>query len=101
MPRDHALDFVLVEFGRVREGHPSRDPSEMAARAAELADDYLAREKLERHAVPADTRHLLLLLAEGMHLYPEELDTLSHFLHNRQEHLQGQGSPAAQGFFTS
>ncbi|XP_031420770.1 nuclear receptor coactivator 5 isoform X2 [Clupea harengus] len=88
MPRDQALDFVLVEFGRVRDSLPCRDPGELAVRAAELADDYLAREKLQRHAVPADTRHLLLLLAEGVHLYPEELDTLSHFLHSRQEHLQ-------------
>ncbi|XP_076123697.1 uncharacterized protein LOC143103754 isoform X3 [Alosa pseudoharengus] len=94
MPRDHALDFVMVEYGRVRDGKPVRDPGELAVRAAELADDYLARDKLERHAVPAATRHLLLLLAEGVHLYPEELDTLSHFLHSRQEHLQA--SAAAQ-----
>ncbi|XP_076123689.1 uncharacterized protein LOC143103754 isoform X2 [Alosa pseudoharengus] len=94
MPRDHALDFVMVEYGRVRDGKPVRDPGELAVRAAELADDYLARDKLERHAVPAATRHLLLLLAEGVHLYPEELDTLSHFLHSRQEHLQAAAQEA-------
>ncbi|XP_063052920.1 nuclear receptor coactivator 5 isoform X2 [Engraulis encrasicolus] len=110
MPREQALDFVLVEFGRVR-GHAAlaalahstrQEPAEVSSRAAELTDDFLAREKLERHPVPEDTRHLLLLLAEGAHLYPEEVDTLTHFLHERQEHLEassasGEGEPQRRG----
>ncbi|XP_058243190.1 nuclear receptor coactivator 5 isoform X2 [Hemibagrus wyckioides] len=88
MPREQALDFVMVEYGRASGARRQRDPAEAAARASELSDDYLERAKLERHAVPSATRHLLLLMAEGLHLYPEELDSIAAYVHNRQDHLQ-------------
>uniref|UniRef100_A0AAY5KYR8 Uncharacterized protein n=1 Tax=Esox lucius TaxID=8010 RepID=A0AAY5KYR8_ESOLU len=90
MPKDHAMDFVMAEYGRgLGERAQQKDPAEMGARAAELADDYLEREKVERHAVPSDTRRLLFFLAEGVHLYPEEINTVMEYLRNRQDHLQG------------
>ncbi|CAB1313892.1 unnamed protein product [Coregonus sp. 'balchen'] len=89
MPKDHAMDFVMAEYGRgLGERTQQKDPAETGARAAELVDDYLEREKMERHAVPSDTRQLLFFLAEGVHLYPEELSTITEYLRNRQDHLQ-------------
>ncbi|XP_052438886.1 nuclear receptor coactivator 5 [Carassius gibelio] len=88
MPKEQALEFVLVEFRRLSGSRQVLDPTEAAARAAELTEDYLERSKLERHTVPSATRHLLFLLAEGLHLYPEELNTLTEYLQNRQDHLQ-------------
>lgn len=90
MPKEQAMEFVLVEFGRLSGSRRVLDPTEAAARAAELTEDYLERGKLERHTVPSATRHLLFLLAEGLHLYPEELSTLTEYLQNRQDHLQGE-----------
>lgn len=90
MPREQALDLVMVEYGRASGARRQCDPAEAAARASELSDDYLDRAKLERHAVPSATRHLLLLMAEGLHLYPEELDSIAAYVHNRQDHLQGE-----------
>lgn len=91
MPKDQAMDFVVAEYehGLVQE-RPPPDPADMAARASQLLDDFLDREKIERHAVPSDTRQLLWLLAEGVHLYPEELETVSEYLRSRQEYLQGE-----------
>lgn len=80
----------MVEFRRLSGSRRVLDPTEAAARAAELTEEYLERSKLERHTVPSTTRHLLFLLAEGLHLYPEELNTLAEYLQNRQDHLQGE-----------
>lgn len=90
MPKDQAMDFVVAEYSRglVKERSP-RDPSDSAAQASQLLDDFLEREKIERHAVPSETRQLILLLAEGVHLYPEELETISEYVRSRQEHTQG------------
>ncbi|XP_026086402.1 nuclear receptor coactivator 5-like isoform X2 [Carassius auratus] len=88
MPKEQALEFVIVEFRRLSGSRRVLDPTEAAARAAELTEDYLERSKLEHHTVPSATRHLLFLLAEGLHLYPEELNTLAEYLQNRQDHLQ-------------
>ncbi|XP_060779817.1 nuclear receptor coactivator 5 isoform X2 [Neoarius graeffei] len=96
MPREQALDLVMVQNGRASGAQRQRDPVEAAARASELSDDYLERAKLERHAVPSATRHLLLLMAEGLHLYPEELDSITAYVHNRQDHLQAT-SPEVDG----
>ncbi|XP_053478982.1 nuclear receptor coactivator 5 [Ictalurus furcatus] len=96
MPREQALDLVMVEYGRASGARRQCDPAEAAARASELSDDYLDRAKLERHAVPSATRHLLLLMAEGLHLYPEELDSIAAYVHNRQDHLQAT-SPEVDG----
>ncbi|KAJ3596252.1 hypothetical protein NHX12_002661 [Muraenolepis orangiensis] len=89
MPKDQAMDFVAAEYSRglVKE-RPLRDPEDTAARASQLLADFLEREKLTRHAVPADTRRLLLLLAQGAHLYPEELATVAQYLRLRQDHMQ-------------
>ncbi|XP_029910336.1 nuclear receptor coactivator 5 [Myripristis murdjan] len=98
MPKDQAMDFVVAEYehGLVQE-RPPPDPADMAARASQLLDDFLDREKIERHAVPSDTRQLLLLLAEGVHLYPEELETMSEYLRSRQEYLQASTTEGERG----
>ena len=83
------MDFVMAEFGRVHAEREEKEPGEMAAKAAQMADDYLEREKRERHSVPFATRHLLHLLAEGLHLYPEDLGTLGEYVRSRQDQLQG------------
>ncbi|XP_030621898.1 nuclear receptor coactivator 5 [Chanos chanos] len=88
MPKDQAMEFVTVEYRRVQAARRDPDPGEVAAQAAELTDDYLERSKLERHTVPSATRHLLVLMAEGLHLYPEELGTLTQYIRTRQDHLQ-------------
>ncbi|XP_045894522.1 nuclear receptor coactivator 5 isoform X2 [Micropterus dolomieu] len=90
MPKDQAMDFVAAEYSRglVKE-RPKRDPADIAAQASQLLDDFLEREKIERHTVPSETRPLLMLLAEGVHLYPEELETISEYVRCRQEHIQG------------
>lgn len=98
MPKDQAMDFVATEYGRglVKE-RPPRDPADIAAQASQLLDDYLDREKIERHAVPSETRPLLMLLAEGVHLYPEELETISEYVRSRQEHLQASNTEGERG----
>ncbi|XP_029290323.1 nuclear receptor coactivator 5 isoform X2 [Cottoperca gobio] len=90
MPKDQAMDFVATEYSRglVKE-RPSRDPADSAAQASQLLDDFLDREKIERYTVPSETRQLLLLLAGGVHLYHEELQIISEYVHSRQEHTQG------------
>ncbi|TMS05974.1 Nuclear receptor coactivator 5 [Larimichthys crocea] len=98
MPKDQAMDFVAAEYGRglVKE-RPPRDPADIAAQASQLLDDYLDREKIERHTVPSETRPLLMLLAEGVHLYPEELETISEYVRSRQEHLQVSNTEGERG----
>ncbi|XP_066541119.1 nuclear receptor coactivator 5 [Hoplias malabaricus] len=88
MPKDQAMEFVMVEFGRLSSARRQRDPEEAAARAAELTDDYLERVKLECHFVPSNLQHLLLLMADGLYLYPEELASIAEYIQNRQNHLQ-------------
>ncbi|CAN9499474.1 unnamed protein product [Ophioblennius macclurei] len=98
MPKDQAMDFVQGEHSR---GHakerPARDPSDIAAQASQLLDDFLDREKIERHTVPPDTRQLLVLLADGVHLYPEELETVSEYVRSRQDHIQASSSEGERG----
>lgn len=90
MPKDQAMEFVVAEHGRgLAKERPPRDPADIAAQSSQLLDDFLDREKVERHAVPSDTRQLLLLLAEGVHLYPEELETISEYVRSRLDHAQG------------
>lgn len=90
MPKEQALDFVEAEYrrGSVKDSVP-RDPADVAAQASQLLGDFLDREKIERHSVPSETRQLLMLFAEGVHLYQEELETISEYVRSRQEHLQG------------
>uniref|UniRef100_A0A8D3AT57 Si:ch211-216l23.2 n=1 Tax=Scophthalmus maximus TaxID=52904 RepID=A0A8D3AT57_SCOMX len=80
MPKEQAMDFVAAEY---------RTPPTLRRRS-QLLDDFLDREKLERHSVPSDTRQLLMLLAEGVHIYPEEMETISEYVRSRQEHMQGE-----------
>ncbi|XP_067358434.1 nuclear receptor coactivator 5 isoform X3 [Channa argus] len=90
MPKDQAMDFVAAEYSRgLTKERPPREPADIAAQASQLLDDFLDREKIERHSVPSETRQLLMLLAEGVHIYPEELETISEYVHSRQEHIQG------------
>lgn len=90
MPKDQAMDFVAAEYGRgLAKEHSQRDPADIAAQASQLLDDFIDRDKIERHTVPSETRQLLLLLAEGVHLYPEELETISDYVRSRLEHIQG------------
>ncbi|XP_053282165.1 nuclear receptor coactivator 5 [Pleuronectes platessa] len=98
MPKDQAMDFVSAEHSRglVKE-RPPRDPADIAAQASQLLDDFLDREKMERHSVPTDTRTLLTLLAEGVHLYPEELETISEYVRARQEHIQASNNEGEKG----
>uniref|UniRef100_UPI0037E81BEB nuclear receptor coactivator 5 n=1 Tax=Semicossyphus pulcher TaxID=241346 RepID=UPI0037E81BEB len=98
MPKDQAMDFVAAEYSRglVKE-RPKRDPSDLAAQASQLLDDFLEREKIERHTVPSETRPLLMLLAEGVHLYPEELETISEYVRSRQEHIQATNTEGQRG----
>ncbi|XP_033824493.1 nuclear receptor coactivator 5 [Periophthalmus magnuspinnatus] len=86
MPKDQALDFVVAEYNQgLAEERPSKDPADIAAETSQMLDDYLDREKRNHHYVPSDVRRLLMFLAEGVHLYPEELDTLSEYVLSRQE----------------
>lgn len=91
MPKDQAMDFVLAEYNRgLAKERPPRDPADIAAEASQLLDDFLDREKIARHTVPSETRQLLVLFAEGVHLYPEELETISEYVRSRQDHVQGE-----------
>nr|XP_055030520.1 nuclear receptor coactivator 5 isoform X2 [Misgurnus anguillicaudatus] len=92
MPKEQALEFVMTEFGRMNAARREPDPTEATARVSKLTEDFMERAKLERHAVPPAIRHLLFLLAEGLHLYSEELTTLTDYLQNRQDHLQESSS---------
>ncbi|XP_076589594.1 uncharacterized protein LOC143322345 [Chaetodon auriga] len=98
MPKDQAMDFVAAEYchGLVKE-RPVRDPADIAAQASQLLDDFLDREKIERYTVPSETRQLLMLLAEGVHLYPEELETISEYVRTRQEHIQASNTEGERG----
>lgn len=89
MPKEQALDFVVAEYGRchVKERTP-RDPAEIAAETSQMLDDFLDREKRMRHYVSSEVRQLLLLLSEGVHLYSEELETISEYVLSRQESAQ-------------
>ncbi|XP_047453417.1 nuclear receptor coactivator 5 isoform X2 [Mugil cephalus] len=94
MPKDQAMDFVQAEYTRgLPKERPPRDPADIAAQASQLLDDFLDREKIARHTVPSETRQLLMLLADGVHLYPEELENISEYVRSRQHHVQGLGKP--------
>ncbi|XP_029993255.1 uncharacterized protein LOC115421490 isoform X2 [Sphaeramia orbicularis] len=98
MPKDQAMDLVVAEYNRgfVNERQP-RDPADIAAQASQLLDDFLDREKVGRHAVPSDTRHLLMLLAEGVHLYPEELETITDYVRSRQDYIRASNTEGDRG----
>ncbi|XP_030587884.1 nuclear receptor coactivator 5 [Archocentrus centrarchus] len=98
MPKDQAMDFAQAEYNRgLTKERPPRDPADIAAEASQLLDDFLDREKIARHTVPSETRQLLMLLAEGVHLYPEELETISEYVRSRQDHIQASNSEGEKG----
>ncbi|KPP72209.1 hypothetical protein Z043_108813 [Scleropages formosus] len=99
MPKDQAMDFVMMEFEHVQGERQAKEPEDLGARAANMVADYLDRETQERHVVPPTTRHLLLLMSQGLHLYPEELSTLAEYVHGRQEHLQDSSADVSNGSF--
>ncbi|KAG7522799.1 hypothetical protein JOB18_030868 [Solea senegalensis] len=98
MPKDQAMDFVTAEYSRglLKERTP-RDPADIAAQTSQLLDDFLDREKVERHSIPSETRQLLTLLAEGVHLYPEELETISEYVRSRQEYIHASNTEGERG----
>lgn len=91
MPKEQAMELVQAEYSRrmVKDRSP-RDPADIAAQASQLLDDFLVREKVERHVVPTEVRQLLRLLAEGVHVYPEELEIISEYVSSRQNYVQGE-----------
>ncbi|XP_034390772.1 nuclear receptor coactivator 5 [Cyclopterus lumpus] len=98
MPKDQAMDFVAAEYSRRRvKERTLKDPADSAAQASQLLDDFLEREKIERHAVPSETRHLLLLLSDGVHLYPEEMETISEYVRSRQDHTHASNTEGQRG----
>ncbi|TNN51274.1 Nuclear receptor coactivator 5 [Liparis tanakae] len=98
MPKDQAMDFVATEYSRRRvKERPLKDPADSAAKASQLLDDFLEREKVERHAVPSETRQLLLLLADGVHLYPEEMESISEYVRSRQDHTRASNTEGQRG----
>ncbi|XP_056273061.1 lysine-specific demethylase 6B isoform X2 [Pseudoliparis swirei] len=98
MPKDQAMDFVATEYSRRRvKERPLKDPADSAAKASQLLDDFLEREKIERHAVPSETRQLLLLLADGVHLYPEEMESISEYVRSRQDHTRASNTEGQRG----
>ncbi|XP_026168005.1 nuclear receptor coactivator 5 [Mastacembelus armatus] len=98
MPKDQAMDFVAAEHSRgLAKERPPRDPADIAAQASQLLDDFLDREKIARHAVPSETRQVLMLLAEGVHLYPEELETIAEYVRSRQEHIDASNTAGERG----
>ncbi|XP_061826260.1 uncharacterized protein [Nerophis lumbriciformis] len=89
MPQEQAMDFVVAENSRGLSNESSkRDPADIAAQASQLLGDFLDREKIECHVVPSEIRQFLLLLTEGVHLYPEEIEAISKYVQTRQEHIQ-------------
>ncbi|XP_061773079.1 nuclear receptor coactivator 5 isoform X4 [Nerophis ophidion] len=89
MPQEQAMDFVVAENNRgLGKESPERDPADIAAQASQLLGDFLDREKIECHVVPSEIRQFLLLLTEGVHLYPEEIEAISKYVRTRQEHIQ-------------
>ncbi|KAF6722074.1 Nuclear receptor coactivator 5 [Oryzias melastigma] len=106
MPKEQAMELVQAEYSRrmVKDRSP-RDPADIAAQASQLLDDFLVREKVERHVVPTEVRQLLRLLAEGVHVYPEELEIISEYVSSRQNYVQvsnvevdgGNASPSTLG----
>ncbi|XP_058502387.1 nuclear receptor coactivator 5 isoform X2 [Solea solea] len=98
MPKDQAMDFVTAEYSRgLLKDRTPRDPADIAAQTSQLLDDYLDREKVERHSIPSETRQLLMLLAEGVHLYPEELETISGYVRSRQEYIHASNTEGERG----
>ncbi|XP_037110991.1 nuclear receptor coactivator 5 isoform X4 [Syngnathus acus] len=94
MPKEQAMDFVQTEHRRgVGKERKQRDPADIASQASQLLGEFLDREKIERHLVPSDTRQSLQLLAEGVHIYAEELEAILAFVNARQEHLRGNPPP--------
>ncbi|XP_049579919.1 nuclear receptor coactivator 5 isoform X4 [Syngnathus scovelli] len=94
MPKEQAMDFVQTEHRRgVGKERKQRDPADIASQASQLLGEFLDREKIERHLVPSDTRQSIQLLAEGVHIYAEELEAILAFVNARQEHLRGNPPP--------
>ncbi|XP_061679447.1 nuclear receptor coactivator 5 [Syngnathoides biaculeatus] len=98
MPKDQAMDFVVAEYRRgVSKESMQKDPADIASQASQLLGEFLDREKIERHLVPSEIRQSLQLLSEGVHIYPEELEAISTYIHSRQEHFRVSNSVEQKG----
>ncbi|XP_007887624.1 nuclear receptor coactivator 5 [Callorhinchus milii] len=96
MPLDDALDLISREHKRVYGEQQEKERLEIAYKAASLADDYLHREYYEEtHIVPSNIRHLLFLLGDGKHLYPEEMQKIAEYLGQRKEQYEAGAAAAA------
>ncbi|XP_039618799.1 nuclear receptor coactivator 5 [Polypterus senegalus] len=88
MPSERALDFVTSEHRRLHAEHLEKEREEIAMKAADLADDYLEREKSDKYTIPLSIRHLFFLMSEGKHLYLEELNTIAEYVRTRKEEME-------------
>ncbi|XP_066493167.1 nuclear receptor coactivator 5-like isoform X2 [Tiliqua scincoides] len=89
MPMEDALALIAKAFQNIFGERGQQERTEIAHKAADLADDYLERELYESYHVPLGIKHLLFLLSEGKHLYLEELNSISDYLKTRRNKLEG------------
>ncbi|XP_066493170.1 nuclear receptor coactivator 5-like isoform X3 [Tiliqua scincoides] len=91
MPMEDALALIAKAFQNIFGERGQQERTEIAHKAADLADDYLERELYESYHVPLGIKHLLFLLSEGKHLYLEELNSISDYLKTRRNKLEDLG----------
>lgn len=89
MPLEDALVLVAKEYRRFLSKREQQERAEIALRAGDLLDDFLARERLPSYSVPSGIQHLVFLLTEGKHLHGNELNLLIDYLKTRKGHLKG------------
>ncbi|XP_023440405.1 nuclear receptor coactivator 5-like isoform X3 [Dasypus novemcinctus] len=93
MPLEDALVLLAEEFRRVFTKREQRECAEIAQRASDLVDDFLARESLPSYSVPLGVRHLFFLLNEGKHLHKDELNLITDYLKTRKLQLKDFETP--------
>ncbi|XP_039098115.1 nuclear receptor coactivator 5-like isoform X2 [Hyaena hyaena] len=93
MPLEDALGLVAKEYRRFLSKREQQERAEIALRAGDLLDDFLARERLPSYSVPSGIQHLVFLLTEGKHLHGNELNLLIDYLKTRKGHLEGFETP--------
>ncbi|KAF0870587.1 NCOA5 protein, partial [Crocuta crocuta] len=93
MPLEDALVLVAKEYRRFLSKREQQERAEIALRAGDLLDDFLARERLPSYSVPSGIQHLVFLLTEGKHLHGNELNLLIDYLKTRKGHLEGFETP--------
>uniref|UniRef100_H3AU59 Si:ch211-216l23.2 n=1 Tax=Latimeria chalumnae TaxID=7897 RepID=H3AU59_LATCH len=89
MPTEDALTLIAGEHQQILADRVEWERNEIARKAADLADDYLERERYESYKVPITIKHLLFLLSKGKFLYPDELKSISDYLKTRIDEQEG------------